>query len=370
VWAALGLVFVWESIAAMVGTQAVKLGKQTLNLPTRRSWAVASPILALALIPLFANWSSATRNGDTTTRDFAHDLLNSVEPYGILVTVGDNDTFPLWYAQEVEGIRRDVVIANTSLLNTDWYVRQIIRSPIRDYDPAKGPAIYRDKQWPKPANPPLRLTLDEADQIPLAQENRDTVLFTVGKIKAVIQPRIFTKADYAVLLMIRDNPDRPIYFARTSGGYGHELGFGPYLVMQGLARKLLPDIPTPTRDTLLVPGEGWVDLPRSTALWNEIFEGHTALEKKGGWPDRASVGIPALYVNTGLILSEALENLGDRAKANEVMKKTEGVARATRIDEFFSFVNQRSAVPLPAGDSAPRLSVPSSLPPGKKDTGN
>ena len=370
VWAALGLVFVWESIAAMVGTQVVKLGKQSLSLPTRRSWAIASPVLALALVPLFANWAPASRKGDTTTRDFAHDLLNSVEPYGILVTVGDNDTFPLWYAQEVEGIRRDVVIANTSLLNTDWYVRQIIRSPIREYDPATGPAIYRGQQWPKPTNPALRLTLDEADAIPLAQDNRDTVLFTAGKIKAVIPPRVFTKADYAVLLMIRDNPDRPVYFARTSGGYGHELGFGPYLVMQGLARKLLQDVPTPSRDTLLVPGEGWVDLPRSKALWNDVFEGHKALVAKGGWPDRASVGIPALYVNTGLILSEALESQGDAAGGRAVMSLTEGVARATRIDEFFSFINQRQPVPLPGlTDTGARRAVPSSLPPGKRDTG-
>ena len=370
VWAALGLVFVWESIAVMVGSQAVKLGKQTLTLPTRRSWAIASPVLAIALIPLVGNWNAASRRGDTSTRDFAHDLLNSVEPYGILVTVGDNDTFPLWYAQEVEGIRKDVVIANTSLLNTDWYVRQIIRSPIREYDAAAGPAIYRDRQWPRPANPPLRLTLDEADQIPLAEQNPDTVLFQVGKIRAVIPPRVYTKADYAVLLMIRDNPDRPVYFARTSGGYGHELGFGPYLLMQGLARRLLPDVPTPSRDTLLVPGEGWVDIARSRSLWNDVFEGHTALVNKGGWPDRASVGIPALYVNTGLILSEALESLGDRAGASQVLSKTEGVARATRIDEFFSFVNQRGAVPLPIqGDTAPRLQVPPNPPPGKRDTG-
>jgi hypothetical protein len=370
VWAALGLVFVWESIAAMVGTQAVKLGKQTLNLPTRRSWLMASPVLALALFPLIGNYSASTRHNDTSTRDFAHDLLNSVEPYGILVTVGDNDTFPLWYAQEVEGIRRDVVIANTSLLNTDWYVRQMIRNPVREYDQANGPEIYKGRQWTMPTNPALRLTLDEADQIPLAQENRDTVLFEVGKIKAVIQPRVFTKADYAVLLMIRDNPDRPVYFARTSGGYGHELGFGPYLVMHGLARKLLPDVPTQSPDIALIPGEGWVDVPRSRVLWDSVFAGHNALITKGGWPDRASVGIPALYVNSGLILAEALENAGDRAAAQAVMARTESVARATRIDEFFSFVNNRSPVPLPLGDSAPKMPVPSSLPPGKRDTGN
>jgi hypothetical protein len=370
VWAALGLVFVWESLAALIGSQAVKLGKQVLTLPSRRGWTLAAPVLAIALVPLVGNWEASARNNDTTTRDFAHDLLNSVEPYGILVTVGDNDTFPLWYAQEVEGIRRDVVIANTSLLNTDWYVRQMIRNPVRDYDPDTGPAIYRDRTWAKPSGAPLKLTLDEADAIPLAQEQRDTVLFSVGKIQAVIRPRIFTKADYAVLLMIRDNPDRPVYFARTSGGYGHELGFGPYLVMQGLARKLMPDIPTPGRDTLLVPGEGWVDLATSRALWEDIFEGHDALITKGGWPDRASVGIPALYVNTGLILAEALESQSDRTGALSIIGKTEQVARATRIDEFFDFQGMQAA-PLPAlpSDTALRLPVPGSRPPPGKDSG-
>src|SRR5690349_3272928 len=82
--------------------------------PTLRGWLLASPVLAIAFIPLFANWHYASRRGDTTTRDFAHDLLNSVEPYAIIVTAGDNDTFPLWYAQQVEGIRKDVVIAVTS----------------------------------------------------------------------------------------------------------------------------------------------------------------------------------------------------------------------------------------------------------------
>src|SRR5204862_5720307 len=125
----------------------VKLGRNLVTLPTDRAWRMASPVLHLAVVPLFGKWAWAPRSGETDTADFARDLLNSVEPYGILITVGDNDTFPLWYAQEVEGVRKDVVVANTSLLNTDWYTRQLIRRPVYKYDEANGPSIYRGKNW-------------------------------------------------------------------------------------------------------------------------------------------------------------------------------------------------------------------------------
>src|SRR5438132_9349973 len=65
-----------------------------------RRWTLATPVLLLALIPLVGNNLTASRKGETLARDFAFDLLQSVEPYGVLVTAGDNDTFPLWYAQE------------------------------------------------------------------------------------------------------------------------------------------------------------------------------------------------------------------------------------------------------------------------------
>ena len=130
VWAALGLMFVWETVAELIGAENITVGDETIQLPRRRSWYFATPVLVVALIPLLANWKSASRAGQTDTADFAADMLNSVEPYGILITAGDNDTFPLWYAQEVEGIRRDVIVANTSLLNTDWYARQIGRAHV------------------------------------------------------------------------------------------------------------------------------------------------------------------------------------------------------------------------------------------------
>jgi hypothetical protein len=358
VWAALGLVFVWESLATLVGTESTRLGRSTVELPRRRSWAVAAPVLALALIPLFANWTSATRRGDTTTRDFAHDLLNSVEPYSILVTVGDNDTFPLWYAQEVEGIRQDVVIANTSLLNTDWYVRQMIRAPIREYDAARGPALYRGGTWAKPSAPPLRMTLDEADSIPMAVELPDSQVFVAGDIRTTISPRVLTKADIAVLRMIKDNPERPFYFSRTSGRYGEEFGLGPWLVTQGLARKLVASIVVPGRDTIPFPGEGYVDVRRTSDLWSRVFEGPNSIIRKGDWPDKASVGIPALYVSTGMMLYEILRARGADSLAGVILRQAEGVARATRIWEFFDFAAQPLLPENPDSDVRRKTPIP------------
>src|SRR4030095_5953535 len=164
--------------------------------------------------------------------------------------------------------------------------RQLIRAPVREYDAAKGPAIYRNGNWKKPAGPPVNMSMDGADQIPIAHDRREAQQFTAGKIEATIQPRTLTRADIFVLRMIKDNTGRPVYFSRTSGGYGsQELGLGPYLVTQGRAREPLRDIPRPAgRDTMLLPGEGFVDVPRSTALWDSVFQAPKSIVKKGDWP--------------------------------------------------------------------------------------
>jgi hypothetical protein len=370
VWASLGLIFVWETIAALIGADAVKVGKDTVEMPRRNSWLASSPILAFAFLPLITNWDAASRRGETDTRDFAHDLLNSVEPYGVLVTVGDNDTFPLWYAQEVEGIRRDVVIANTSLLNTDWYTRQLIRRPVYEYDAAKGPAIYRGKQWQKPSGPPLKMTMAEADAVPLFTELPGPRVMRVPgtQISATIDPRqldhgVLERADYFVLRMILDAfPQRPVYFSRTSGNYGGQLGLQPYLLTQGLARRLLPAMPTPGPDTLLVPGEGFLDLPRTKALWTDVFEAQESIIRKGDWVDRPSVGIPALYMHTGLLLGTALQSQGQSQLAEKVLTTAEQVAKVTRLEDVFAQSRPQVAPAVPIGDSAAREQVPVKTP--------
>ena len=89
--------------------------------------AAAVTVLMLGVPVLMAaeNWDDHDRSNRYTAVEIAENYLNSVGPNGILITHGDNDTFPLWYAQEVEGIRTDVRICNTSLLGTDWHIDQM-----------------------------------------------------------------------------------------------------------------------------------------------------------------------------------------------------------------------------------------------------
>ncbi|HEX4684952.1 MAG TPA: DUF2723 domain-containing protein [Gemmatimonadaceae bacterium] len=363
VWAAVGLFEVWQTIASLIATERQRIGSEAAVMPTRRAWLVSSPLLLLALIPSMANASSASRARHRTTRNIAADLLNSVEPYGVLVTVGDNDTFPLWYAQEVEGIRRDVVVANTSLLNTDWYVRQIIRRPIYVYDVARGPAIYRGTHWKKPIAPPLHMTFADADAVPAYYPLTGTVAFNSGPFHAVIDPRnldqgVLQRADALVLRMIQDAwPDRPIYFARSAGPYPRALGLGNYVLTQGLASKLFVPPASATRDTLQVNGDGWLDVRRSLVLWNDVFYGHKSTVAEGQWIDRPSASMPLLYVFTGAELAEALRIEGRASDARAVGSLAGAVAKTAGFADLESQLEQQVAPPAVSDSNGVQLRV-------------
>jgi hypothetical protein len=338
IWAALGLGLLWQKLAHLAtnaepletsGKTAGRKQSPSIRMASRRGFVLAAPILLIALIPLVANWKSASRAGDYFTDQWARDYLNSLEPYAILVTHGDNDTFPLWYAQEAENVRRDVTVAVSTYLDTDWFVRQMIRRPVATYDAASGPAIYRRHAWKKPIGPPLKLTYTKADAIPDYIQITQPQIFRKDDITLNIAPGYLLRDQLVLLRLIKDSfPERPIYVA---AGVGDGLGLQPYLMSQGFAQKIADHPLTDTPATPRIAGV-FVDVDRSKALWDTVYRAPDALIKEGDWVDRPSAGIPYTYAYTGAILAEAMSRRGDEATARTIMEKVRKVARAARID--------------------------------------
>jgi Protein of unknown function (DUF2723) len=340
VWAAIGLSYVWEQLAHVLGGEERVEQRQAgagggkkpapvTGWPSRRGLMLAAPILLIALVPLVANWKYASRAGHYFTDQWARDYLNSLEPYAIVITNGDNDTFPLWYAQEVDGVRRDVTVAVTTYLDTDWFVRQMIRRPVATYDAANGPAIYRNKVWKKPNGPPLKMTFAEADAIPEYIQIAQPQIFRQGNIVLNIQPGYLVRDQLVLLRLIKDSyPERPIYVS-TGGMQG--LGLEPYLLSQGFVQKLVDHPLTDAAATPRISGM-FIDLDRSKALWDSVYRAPEALIKEGDWIDRASFGIPYTYAYTGAILAEGMSRRGDEPAAKAIMDRVKKIVKAARIE--------------------------------------
>ncbi|MDZ7774010.1 MAG: DUF2723 domain-containing protein [Balneolaceae bacterium] len=148
-YAYVGSYFAFAIWVGMGGVGLIQMVKEYLG----RNLAAAGGVLGLCMLALplwmgYQNFHDHDRSERYIASDYAYNLLNSVAPNGILFTNGDNDTFPLWYLQEVEGVRTDVRIVCLSLLNTDWYIKQL-----------------RD-QWSHESAPlPIDLTNEEIEQM-------------------------------------------------------------------------------------------------------------------------------------------------------------------------------------------------------------
>jgi hypothetical protein len=325
VWVALGLAAILQWVAARLGE-----GKQGAA-----RWVLGSPVLAICFIPLAGNWLTASRAGETLPRDVAWDILQSVEPYGILITAGDNDTFPLWYMQEVEGVRQDVLVANLSLMNTRWHIRQLKRRPILPFDTAAALPIYRGQEWPAPTEPALAPSYEQLDALPPYYQVGSGQMFRLGEVAARL-PDVLQRADIITLRLIQDNlGKRPVYISRTVGNYGEQMGLAPYLLGQGLVRKLLPQPPVASDSVVSSPTLGWVDLERTKTLLFEVYHAESAArERPFGWIDEPSESILTLYAIVYGTFAQVLEaQVVDTITTQPDSVFTELAERATSLAE-------------------------------------
>src|SRR5712664_1247612 len=304
IWVAMGL-------AAMI--EGVSDWLRERQPDEARRWLYGTPILALALIPLFGNRLTASRKGETLARDFASDVLQSVEPYGVLVTAGDNDTFPLWYAQEVEHVRQDVTVVNLSLANTDWYIRQLQRRPLATFDSTQAPAIYHGRAWPKPTGKLLNYTDEQVANLQPVYWLEQKQYVNLGGVGMTLDPQqlgrqYLERADVIVLQAIKDQiGKRPIYYSRTVGPYADQFGLTGYLEGHGFARKLRQQPLAQSDSIKLMSVFGFVNLPRTEALAFGVYHAASAARHRPrGWVDRPSEGILATYGLLYQSLAQAL----------------------------------------------------------------
>ena len=123
IWIGLAVAAIYSFIEDLLAGKTGNASAQTVR--TAAASVVSLVCLGVPALMAQQNWDDHDRSHRRTAVELARNYLNSVGPDGILITHGDNDTFPLWYAQEVENVRTDVRICNTSLLGTDWHIDQM-----------------------------------------------------------------------------------------------------------------------------------------------------------------------------------------------------------------------------------------------------
>lgn len=195
-----------------------------------------------------ANWFEHNRSRNYVPWDYAYNLLQSAAPNAILFTNGDNDTFPLWFLQNVEGVRQDIRIANLSLLNTPWYVKEL-----KNTTPfgAQKVAISLSDDEIDQLNPvrfePQEMQIDVPPDVIKEWGVTDSATVKDGKIKWIMQNSLQfgeTKAvrvqDLVALdIIVGAKWKRPVYFAVTVSE-DSRLNLEDYLQMEGMAMRVVP----------------------------------------------------------------------------------------------------------------------------------
>jgi len=269
--------------AVWIGLGVLALFEALSKLTSEKIAAPAAGILCFLAVPVLMgeqNWDDHDRSGRYLTRDVANNYLNSCAKDAILFTNGDNDTFPLWYAQEVEGTRTDIRVCNLMLLNTDWYVDQMknrnyesaplpITLPTKKYydginnqvfiiEKTKDPVdistvidfVKSDNSATKVEVSPteildvipsrtIRIPVDKAKVLASGTVKPEDADKIVPYIDIKLKGSSILKSQLIVLdILAHNNWERPVYY--VTGYHNDALGLEEYFQLEGLAFRLVP----------------------------------------------------------------------------------------------------------------------------------
>jgi len=298
--------------------------------------------VAFLLVPmnmLRTNFHQANRSGNYVAWDYSYNLLQSCDQDAILFTNGDNDTFPLWYLQDVEGVRRDVRVVCLSLLNTSWYIKELkhyqpygakpvaMNTPDAEID-ALAPREYQPHivKLPVPGEVMKRYSAEgtaaSLDSKEKGGGSSDTISFFMPHSMEYGNVKVIRVQDIMVFdIVSSSNWQRPIYFAMTVSPDG-QIGLKDYLQLEGLAFRLVPkkgtsfwanmnerrmrqqlftDISTPSKTPAV--GYRWRGLQDSTTYFDEDIRRLMTNYRQ------AFVLLSQYYVNTPGMASKVSEPL-------------------------------------------------------------
>ena len=362
IWVGFGALALFDLIATATKQRTLKVALSTTTLC----------LLAVPLLMAFENWDDHDRSSRQTARSTAMAYLDScAEDQGaLLFTIGDNDTFPLWYMQEIEGYRTDVRVVNSSLLATDWYIDQMKRKayesePIpsqlthnqfrfgtRDvlyYQPVPELAeerwpLSKFMDWVSSGKPETKLSYlmrqQGVDMSDFKEEQLDIVYYPTNKIRvpvdknAVLESGLVAAKDAEMivdyididlpksalpknrLLMLdmlnTNNWKRPIYFSGGSLDSGEYLYMKDYLQLDGLVYKLVP---------IYTEDSGAFDMGRiDTDLMYEIV-----MDWEWGNSDDPSVYIDPQTRAQGISFRSNMARLVEQLIVDEQFEKAENI---------------------------------------------
>ncbi len=227
------IVAVWIGLGIALALGALRRRWPGLARPGATG-ALAAGVAAFSLLPLAHSFFTHDRRGFYVARDYAWNTLTPLAPNALLFTHGDNDTFPLWYLQQVEGVRTDVRVINLYLANADWYLREL---------------------------------RDEAPRVPTSITDPEIAVVPSGFLHDPVSGAAVPVNRWLVNDVRRAAPGRPAYFTVTSPDH---FGLDSLLVLEGLVWRIAPGR-VGADSTLGWNGQSWIDAARTRENLDRVY---------------------------------------------------------------------------------------------------